>query len=98
MRPVPLPRCGTGCAGNVADGGRLTSEGLANITRMLSLSSVHHQTACLLAWMSTVVGFALTRIDPGDGLCPGLLGELVEFCVVPEAWAGDQSRPGDRCR
>lgn len=68
------------------DGGPLTPTGLANITRMLSASAFHHQTACLVAVEGpAVVGFALTRVDPGDGLLPGLVGELAEFYVAPEA-------------
>lgn len=71
---------------DVLDGGPLTPSGLRNISRMLSVSAFHHQTACLVAVEgSTVVGFALTRVDPGDGLLPGLLGELGELYVVPEA-------------
>lgn len=70
----------------VADGGPLTPTGLANITRMLSASAFHHQSACLVAVGGrSVVGFVLTRVDPGDGLLPGLVGELAEFYVVPDA-------------
>lgn len=69
----------------VADGGPLTPTGLANITRMLATAAFHHQTACLVALEGdAVVGFVLTRVDPGDGMLPCAVGDLAEFYVVPE--------------
>ncbi len=31
-----------------------------------------------------MVGFVLTRVDPGDGMLPCAVGDLAEFYVVPE--------------
>ncbi len=68
------------------DGGPLTPQGLTNINRMLAMASFHHETTCLVACEGdAMVGFALARVDPGDGLLPCLIGELQEFYVMPQA-------------
>ena len=70
----------------VVDGGPLTERGVANIDRMLQVASFHHQTTCLVATEAgAVLGFVVARLDPGDGLLPGLAGEVQELYVVPEA-------------
>jgi ribosomal protein S18 acetylase RimI-like enzyme len=68
------------------DGGPLTAQGIRNITRMVEVSAWHHETACLVAVHdAVVVGFVMTRVDPGDGLLPCLAGQIEELYVVPEA-------------
>lgn len=73
----------------VVDGGPLTEPGVANIDRMLQAASFHHETVCLVATESAaggdIVGFVVARLDPGDGLLPGLIGEVHELYVVPQA-------------
>lgn len=68
------------------DGGPLTARGRRNITRMLQIASWHHLTCCLVATTGAeVIGFVVAGIDAGDGLLPGLAGEIHELYVVPEA-------------
>lgn len=76
------------------DGGPLSDTGRRNIQRMLEISAWHHQTFCLVAVENgRVVGFVLGRADPGDGLLPGLVGEIGERYVTAEsAGAGRVAR------
>ncbi len=68
------------------DGGPLTARGKRNITRMLQIAVWHHLTCCLVATTGTdVIGFVVAGLDAGDGLLPGLAGEIHELYVVPEA-------------
>lgn len=61
------------------DGGPLTEVGRANIHRMLEIAAWHHQTFCLVAVEDgEVAGFVMGRLDPGDGLLPGFVGEVNE--------------------
>jgi GNAT superfamily N-acetyltransferase len=67
------------------DGGPLPPGGRERIAAMLAASAWHHQAFCLVAVLDDeVVGFANGRLDPGDGLLPGLAGELESAWVRPE--------------
>jgi hypothetical protein len=64
----------------VRDGGPLTAAGRRNLARMLAVTAWHRDTFCLVATDGDeVVGFALGRIDTGDGLLPGVIGEIQEL-------------------
>lgn len=68
------------------DGGALTPRGRRNIARWLSVSAWHEHAFCLVAVDgSTIVGFVNSRTDIGDGLLPGVSGELESLYVVPAA-------------
>ena len=63
----------------VRDGGPLTDAGRRNLARMLAMTAWHRDTFCLVATDGDeVVGFALGRIDIGDGLLPEVVGEIQE--------------------
>jgi hypothetical protein len=67
------------------DGGPLSTAGRRNIQRMLEVAAWHHQTFCLVAVDDgQVVGFVMGRADPGDGLLPGLVGQIEEL-YAPDA-------------
>ncbi|NRQ36314.1 GNAT family N-acetyltransferase [Nonomuraea sp. NN258] len=67
------------------DGGPLGAEGQRNLSRMLGMSAWHRDAFCLVAVADEeIVGFVNGRLDDGDGLLPGLLGEIDELYVVPE--------------
>ena len=67
------------------DGGPLTEQGLANISRMLAVAACHRDAFCLVAVDGPrIVGFVNGRVSAGDGLLPGLLGEIDSLYVVPE--------------
>jgi hypothetical protein len=61
------------------DGGPLTESGLRAIARMLAAAAWHRDTFCLVAVDGgAVTGFAMGRVDIGDGLLPGVEGLLQE--------------------
>jgi GNAT superfamily N-acetyltransferase len=69
----------------IEDGGPLTEQGRRNLSRMLAMSAWHRDAFCLVAVEDgQVVGFVNGRIDKGDGLLPGLLGEIDSLYAVPE--------------
>jgi acetyltransferase (GNAT) family protein len=72
---------------SVPDGGPLEPAGRSNIERYLQIASWHRDTFCLVAVADggEPVGFVVGRLDIGDGLLPGLAGEIHELYVVPEA-------------
>ena len=71
---------------SVPDGGPLTPAGRRHIERYLQIASWHRDTFCLVAVSADgPVGFVVGRLDIGDGLLPGLAGEIHELYVVPEA-------------
>jgi GNAT superfamily N-acetyltransferase len=66
------------------DGGPLTEGGRRALSRMLSASAWHRDAFCLVAADGDrVVGFVNGRVSAGDGLLPGLLGEIDSLYVVP---------------
>lgn len=69
------------------DGGPLKPAGRRHIERYLQIASWHRDTFCLVATGAdgVPVGFVVGRLDIGDGLLPGLAGEIHELYVVPEA-------------
>lgn len=71
----------------IPDGGPLTPAGRRNIDRYLQIASWHRDTFCLVATGTAgkPIGFVVGRLDIGDGLLPGLAGEIHELYVVPEA-------------
>jgi ribosomal protein S18 acetylase RimI-like enzyme len=67
------------------DGGPLTEQGRGNLARMLAVSEWHRDAFCLVAVdAAEVVGFVNGRTSIGDGLLPGVLGEIESLYVVPE--------------
>ncbi|MGX1810367.1 GNAT family N-acetyltransferase [Nocardia sp. NPDC055321] len=67
------------------DGGPLTGDGRANLSRMLDVSAWHRDAFCLVAVADgRIVGFVNGRTAIGDGLLPGILGEIESLYVVPE--------------
>lgn len=67
------------------DGGPLTGQGRRNLSRMLAMSAWHRDAFCLVTVEDgEVFGFVNGRISIGDGLLPGLLGEIDSLYVVPE--------------
>jgi GNAT superfamily N-acetyltransferase len=67
------------------DGGPLTERGRRNLSRMLAVSAWHRDAFCLVAVDgSGIVGFVSGRLDTGDGLLPGVAGEIEALYVVPE--------------
>ena len=72
------------------DGGPLTPQGRRNLRRMLAMTAWHRQSFCLVAVATDgasptrVVGFVCGHITAGDGLLPGVVGELHEMYVEPE--------------
>jgi GNAT superfamily N-acetyltransferase len=70
----------------IEDGGPLSETGYRNIARMLSMSAWHHAAYCLVAEDDgDLVGFVNGRVDVGDGLLPGAVGEIETCYVVPDA-------------
>jgi GNAT superfamily N-acetyltransferase len=67
------------------DGAPLTERGRRNLSRMLAMSAWHRDAFCLVAVNGDqIIGFANGRVSIGDGLLPGLLGEIDSLYVVPE--------------
>ncbi|MBF6331734.1 GNAT family N-acetyltransferase [Nocardia transvalensis] len=67
------------------DGGPLTAWGRRNLSRMLAMSAWHRDAFCLVAADGDrIIGFVNGRISIGDGLLPGLLGEIDSLYVLPE--------------
>jgi GNAT superfamily N-acetyltransferase len=67
------------------DGGPLTERGRRNLSRMLAMSAWHRDSFCLVAVDGgEIVGFVNGRLDSGDGLLPGVGGEIESLYVVPE--------------
>ena len=67
------------------DGGPLTERGRRNLSRMLAVSAWHRDAFCLVAVdEGELVGFVNGRLDTGDGLLPGVAGEIEALYVVPE--------------
>ena len=66
------------------DGGPLTGRGRRNLSRMLAMSAWHRDAFCLVAVDGVqVIGFVNGRTGIGDGLLPGILGEIDSLYVVP---------------
>ena len=69
----------------VRDGGPLTEAGRRHLTRMLAATAWHRDAFCLVATRGDeLLGFGLGRIDTGDGLLPGIVGEIQELYVPPD--------------
>jgi GNAT superfamily N-acetyltransferase len=67
------------------DGGALSAAGHRNLSRMLAMSAWHRDAFCLVAVDGDdLVGFVNGRVGSGDGLLPGLLGEIDSLYVQPE--------------
>lgn len=67
------------------DGGPLTERGRRDLSRMLAMSAWHRDAFCLVAVDGVqVIGFVNGRTGIGDGLLPGVLGEIDSLYVVPE--------------
>jgi GNAT superfamily N-acetyltransferase len=67
------------------DGGPLTDQGRRNLSRMLAMSAWHRDAFCLVAVDGVqLVGFVNGRVSIGDGLLPGVAGEIDSLYVVPE--------------
>lgn len=67
------------------DAGPLTERGRRNLSRMLAMSAWHRDAFCLVALdEGRIVGFVNGRLGDGDGLLPGLSGEIESLYVVPE--------------
>jgi GNAT superfamily N-acetyltransferase len=69
----------------IEDGGPLTERGRQSLSRMLTMSAWHRDAFCLVAVEGVqVIGFVNGRVSIGDGLLPGLAGEIDSLYVVPE--------------
>ena len=69
----------------VEGGGPLTERGRRDLSRMLAMSAWHRDAFCLVAVDGVqVIGFVNGRAGIGDGLLPGILGEIDSLYVVPE--------------
>ncbi|MEV0649558.1 GNAT family N-acetyltransferase [Phytomonospora sp. NPDC050363] len=69
----------------IPDGGPLDEAARTRISRMLAAGAWHHSAFCLVAVHdSRPLGFVNGRVDPGDGLLPGLVGEIDSLWVAPE--------------
>jgi hypothetical protein len=67
------------------DGGPLTRTGRRNLDRMLAMTAWHERSFCLVAVdAGVIVGFVCGRLETGDGLLPGAVGELNELYVEPD--------------
>lgn len=67
------------------DGAPLTEQGRRNLSRMLAMSAWHRDAFCLVAVDGVLItGFVNGRVSAGDGLLPGLAGEIDSLYVVPE--------------
>lgn len=70
----------------VPDGGPLTDAGRQNLARMLAMSAWHRDAFCLVAECEgRIVGFVNGRVSVGDGLLPGVVGEIDSLYVTLEA-------------
>jgi hypothetical protein len=68
----------------IVDGGPLTPQGRDHLRRMLEAAAWHRGTFCLVAVLDgEVTGFAVGRVDTGDGLLPGAVGQLEELWAEP---------------
>lgn len=77
----------------IPDGGPLTEQGRHRLSRMLDVSAWHRDAFCLVAVAGTeIVGFVNGRVDVGDGLLPGVEGEIDSLYVVPPARGQGTSR------
>lgn len=66
------------------DGGPLTEQGRRNIAFTLEAAAWHRDAFCLVAVdEDRIVGFVNGRIDIGDGLLPGLAGEIETVWMIP---------------
>ncbi len=73
----------------VEGGGPLTERGRRDLSRMLAMSAWHRDAFCLVAVDGVqVIGFVNGRAGIGDGLLPGILGEIDSLYVVPEERSG----------
>lgn len=73
----------------IPDGGPLDEAARSRISRMLATTALHHSAFCLVAVHDgRPLGFVNGRVDPGDGLLPGLVGEIDSLWVAPEIRAG----------
>ncbi|CAM4522990.1 N-acetyltransferase domain-containing protein [Nocardia ninae] len=69
----------------IEDGGPLTEHGRRNLSRMLAMCAWHRDAFCLVAVDGgRIIGFVNGCTDIGDGLLPGLSGEVDSLYVVPE--------------
>jgi GNAT superfamily N-acetyltransferase len=69
----------------VEDGGPLTERGRRDLSGMLAMSAWHRDAFCLVAVDGVqVIGFVNGRASIGDGLLPGVSGEIDSLYVVPE--------------
>jgi ribosomal protein S18 acetylase RimI-like enzyme len=73
------------------DGGPLRPCGRRNLRRMLEIAAFHRETFCLVAVRpgagdagEEIVGFAMGRIDAGDGLLPGFVGQAEELYATDD--------------
>ncbi|MBZ4321596.1 GNAT family N-acetyltransferase [Streptomyces huiliensis] len=74
-------------------GGPLDAPARRNLSRMLAVSAWHRDAFCLVAVEEgRIVGFVNGRTDAGDGLLPGILGEIDALYVVP----GQRARGAER--
>ncbi|MEV0386592.1 GNAT family N-acetyltransferase [Nonomuraea sp. NPDC050643] len=65
-------------------GGPLSDEGRRDLARMLSMSAWHRDAFCLVAEADDeLVGFVKGRLGGGDGLLPGLVGEIDSLYALP---------------
>jgi GNAT superfamily N-acetyltransferase len=77
----------------IEDGGPLTEQGRHHLARMLAMCAWHRDAFCLVAVNGArIIGFVNGRISVGDGLLPGLLGEIDSLYVVPEERGNGISR------
>ncbi|GAA2725374.1 MULTISPECIES: GNAT family N-acetyltransferase [Streptomyces] len=76
------------------DGRPLTERARRDVSRMLAASAWHRDAFCLVAVHpgGRLAGFVNGRISTGDGLLPGLLGEIEALYVVP----GDRGQGAGR--
>ncbi|MGI5341701.1 GNAT family N-acetyltransferase [Streptomyces sp. CA-181903] len=65
-------------------GGPLAAPARRNLARMLAVSAWHRDAFCLVAVEDgRIAGFVNGRIDAGDGLLPGIVGEIDALYVMP---------------
>jgi hypothetical protein len=77
----------------VPDGGPLTERGRRHLERMLEIMSRHRRSFCLVAaGPERIEGFVCAAVDAGTELLPGLIGEVEESYVRPDAPAGLRRR------
>jgi hypothetical protein len=69
----------------VVDGGPLRPCGRRNLRRMLEVAAFHRETFCLVAVRGEeIIGFAMGRVDAGDGLLPGVVGQAEELYATDD--------------